>query len=366
MSRDQGKGGNVAGTNIFVFADTGSYSAPPSKGTGAFTGFTSNSIAVDRGLGPNSGLPVTLSDPIGAYANKAGAPRGFFPFTQGEQAYNNLMIPYGQRWAIWPESSFIALNPTTSLMYAPIVYCNTSGGSSFTYAGTTLVEVTVPSIGGPVANRIAPLLFPKSSIEWGVLGGVRSFGPSGINGGKVYIFGAGKTGLYIARTNATQVTDSSSYEFFQGSGVWNSTIPTNSNTKAVFTQGAFSTVDIFYSPRHLTFIMVFQNIYCDNNIYMRYLRPAKPILPTYAGGSQDDIASLLTTSSWGPTIVLLSLPAAGSGYTYGGGAHMGYFGADDITRGGNKMLLSWTAPTGQAGGSLATSYATLTAAVTFA
>lgn len=318
MSRDQGKGGNVAGVNIFVFADTGSYSAPPATGTGAFTGFVSNSIAVDRGLGPVSGNPVTLSDPIGAYANKAGAPRGFFPLTQGEQAYNNLMIPYSQRWAIWPESSFIPLNPTTSLMYAPIVYCNTSGGSSFTYAGTTLVEITVPSIGGPVANRIAPLLFPKGGIEWGCLGGVRSYGPSGTSGGRVYIFGAGKTGLYIGRTNATQVTDQTSYQFFQGNGIWNSTVPTASSNK-IFTQGAFSTVDIFYSPRHLTFIMIFQNVYCDNNIYWRYLKPSAPILPTYAGGTQDDIVEWITKSSWGPTSVLLSLPAAGSGYTYGGG-----------------------------------------------
>lgn len=318
MSRDQGKGGNVAGVNIFVFADTGAYSTPPASGVASFNGFTSNSIAVDRGMGPASGKPVTLSDPIGAYMNKNGATRGFIPWTAGEAAYNNMMISYSQRWAIWPESSFVPLNPTTSLLFAPIVYANTSGGSSFSYAGTTLVEITVPSIGGPVANRIAPLLFPKSSVEWGCMGGIRSFGPDGQTGGKVYILAsAGASGLYMGRTNATTVTDAASYEFYQGSGIWNSTVPTSTSTAKSITYGAFSTVDIFYSPRHLTFIMVFQNVYCDNNIYWRWLRASKPILPTYAGGSWDDMVEAITMYSWGPSAVLMALPAPASGYTYG-------------------------------------------------
>lgn len=45
--------------------------------------------------------------------------------------------------------------------------------------------------------------------------------------------------------------------------------------------------------------------------------------------------------------------------------NMGYFGANDITRGGNQMLLHWTHPTNEDAGSADTGYELQSAIVTW-
>ena len=133
-----------------------------------------------------------------------------------------------------------------------------------------------------------------------------------------------------------------------------------------FVSGGYSTADIFYSPRHLTFIMVFMDVYIDNKIYWQYLKATKPIIPTYAGGDDDDIAQYLTQYSWSGWTLLMNLPTPAQYYTYGAGMHAGYFGQKDITRGGTKMLLTWTAPTGKNGASASTGYSMMSAVATWA
>lgn len=155
------------------------------------------------------------------------------------------------------------------------------------------------------------------------------------------------------------------YEYYYPTTGWNKTLPAKGST-GYFANGVFSTVDIFYSPRHLTFIMVFQDGYVDNKLYWKYLEATKPILPTYAGGKDSDIAQYLTEYSWSAEILLFDLPIPATSYTYGGGMHPGYFGVDDITRGGNMMLVSWTSPTGDNAASAKTGYAIDTATVTWA
>lgn len=122
---------------------------------------------------------------------------------------------------------------------------------------------------------------------------------------------------------------------------------------------------MFYSPRHLTFIMVFMDIYVDNKIYWSYLKATKPIVPTYAGGSMSDIGQYITQYSWSSWILLMNLPTPGAYYAYGGGMHPGYFGETDITRGGNKMLLTWTSPTGLNAASVGTQYSMMSAVATW-
>ena len=127
--------------------------------------------------------------------------------------------------------------------------------------------------------------------------------------------------------------------------------------------GSFSAVDVFYSPRHLTFIMVFMNNYVDNTIYWRFLR-GPPIVPTYAGGNATDIAQYIYQYPWSGQGTLIKTTPRTS-FSYDGGATLGYFGADDISRGGNKMLLSWTEPNGYAANGNLTGYYLGTAMVTF-
>lgn len=253
-SRDQGKGGTINGQSFFVFADTNTFGPPSGGNDGVFTGAVSNSVALDLGMQPAHGQSLQLRDPVGAYATANGFLRGFVPFTQGESYFNGKG---NGRIAIWPESSIIPLTGTSALQYAPIIYINSTG---YHFAGTTMYEITIPSEGGPVANRVATRLFDTSSgVEWGCLGGVRSYGSSGTSGGNVYIFGNHPGGLMLARVPVDSVSKASAYTYWQGGNSWTSTQPQKASTTNTFIGGAFSTVDIFYSPRHLTFIAVYMD-----------------------------------------------------------------------------------------------------------
>lgn len=123
-------------------------------------------------------------------------------------------------------------------------------------------------------------------------------------------------------------------------------------------------VDVFYSPRHLTFIMVYLNGNVDNTFYFRYLKADHAILPPGATGGDPsaDYVEALVAHPWSEAQVLYKASPGLSGkYIYAGGVHQGYFGDSDITNGGTKMLLSWTAPTGLNPASETSEYQLLTA-----
>lgn len=130
----------------------------------------------------------------------------------------------------------------------------------------------------------------------------------------------------------------------------------------------FQDVDMFYSELHKTIFMVYMNIFADNTFYYRYLNVSSPIMTPFNGGdSNTDYVENILTQPWSKEQVLYEAPPSTSGrYVYAGGVHQGYFGADDITNGGTKMLLSWTAPTGQLPSSSNSEYQILTAEVNWA
>lgn len=212
-SRDSGRGGHIGNTHIFVFADTNTYTAPGSSGEGSFTGAVSNSVAMDVGMLAAEGKPPVIKDSMGSFASANGALRTFVPWTEGEIAYNLDNIGKS-RWAVWPAQSLITLNPTTALQYSPIVWINsTSSGVTYTQAGVTLCEITIGAA-GPVANRVATRLFDIGALQWGVIGGVRSYGSSGTSGGNVYIFGKVSQGLMLGRAPAASVADQSAVCYY--------------------------------------------------------------------------------------------------------------------------------------------------------
>lgn len=210
LSRDGGRGGFINGQHLFIFCDTGSYSTTSLASNGDFLDFVSSSVAVDVGMNALSGNPIHLQDGIGEWSDNVGRQRGFSPLTQGEQAYNIAMQGQGQRYAIWIESSIIPLDGETGLIYAPIVYDNVNTvtrAAVFTYTGNTLLRITAGGRGGPVASRPVRKLFDQDEPEWGVAGGLRSWGPSGIGGsdGKVYLFGGVSGGMLMARVAADSI-----------------------------------------------------------------------------------------------------------------------------------------------------------------
>ncbi len=128
-------------------------------------------------------------------------------------------------------------------------------------------------------------------------------------------------------------------------------------------------IDIFYSPRHLTFIAIYLTIYADSTFYFRYLQADSIILPPYAPGGKTtpDYVENILKYTWSEEKVLYKAnPGLDGNYIYSGGFHKGYYGSNDITNGGSKMLLSWTAPTGLDPSSFQSEYQLITAEVEWA
>ncbi|KAI9805324.1 MAG: hypothetical protein M1833_005777 [Piccolia ochrophora] len=371
LSRDGGKGGYLNGQKLFIFSDTGVYTTPTKGKDGTFLNFVSSSVAIDVGMNPLKKQSPTLEDGIGEWADSAGRMRGFAPLTQGEHSYNLAMQGQGQRYCIWPESSIIPLNHTHALLYAPIVYDNVNratGRTSFTYTGLTLLTVTTHIIGGPSANRFVDKLFYHNEVEWGSIAGMRSWGPSGIGGndGRIYVFGKVEWGLLVGRVDASRIDNRDSYEYWNGNNWAASMLDTSS--KAYFIDGAMMDADIFYSPRHLTFIIVYLTVWADNTFFYRYLDCPSAIYPQGVPGGQQsgDYAENLVKCPWSRERVLYKAAAGPTGqYIYAGGIQQGYFDADDITNGGYKMLLTWTVPTGSSPGSEASEYSLMSTIILF-
>ena len=218
LSRDGGRGGHLNGQHLFLFCDTGSYTATSSSVNGDFLGFVSSSVAVDIGMNGLNGKPLNIQDGIGQWSDDSGRMRGFAPLTEGEQSYNQVMQGKGQRYAIWPEASLIPLDAETGIIYAPIIYDNVNEDTKatvFTYTGTTLLSISIGGKAGPVAERVVKKIFDENDVEWGCSGGIRSWGPSGIGGsdGKVYVFGNIKGGLLLGRSSPQGIADRNSVSF---------------------------------------------------------------------------------------------------------------------------------------------------------
>lgn len=360
LSRDGGKGGCINGTRVFIFCDTATFQ------DGNMNGFVSSSIAVDNSLNGVSGEAIVLVDQIGEWQDDVGRMRGLGPMTTGEEAFNVQLSGQGYRYAVWPESSPILLNQTHALLYASLVYdevdMNTQA-ANFTTLGNTLLVVSIDPVYGPAAQRVVSQLFRENEVPWGSLGGLRSWGQSGVGGmdGMLYVFGQVDGGVLVARTNPFGIADRSTYSYWDGSA-WSSDMLPSDATSYLLDEPVMD-LDVFYSPYHGTFIMVYLTPNADNTFYFRYLMSETSIVPPYAGGTGDYVENIVK-NQWSNEQVLYKATAPPMAYIYAGGVHAGYFGDDDITNGGVQMLISWTEHTGQDAASPASGYSHMTVIVT--
>lgn len=360
LSRDGGKGGCINGTQVFIFCDTATFQ------DGNMNGFVSSSIAVDITLNGINGNAIVLVDQIGEWQDDVGRMRGLSPMTTAEEAFNIQLSGQGYRYAIWPESSPILLNETHALLYASLVYDEvdmSTQAANFTTLGNTLLVVSIDPVYGPGAQRVVNQMFQESEVSWGSLGGLRSWGKSGVGGmdGMLYLFGQADGGVLVARTNPFGITNRSAYTYWNGS-TWSASMLHSDYTSYLLDEPVMD-LDVFYSPYHGTFIMVYLTPFADNTFYFRYLMSDTAILPPYAGGTGDYVESIVK-NQWSSEEVLYKAAAPPMAYIYAGGVHTGYFGNNDITNGGTKMLISWTEHTGEEAASPATGYSHMTAVLT--
>lgn len=142
------------------------------------------------------------------------------------------------------------------------------------------------------------------------------------------------------------------------------------SSQAFFISGSpLMDVDIFYSPRHLTFIAVYLTAYADSAFYYRYLKADSAVIPSYAPGGDEsaDAVEKMVQHDWSEERLLYQARKGLEGhYVYAGGVHQGYYGTDDITNGGSRMLLSWTSPTGLDPSTLKSEYEIVTAEIVWA
>lgn len=208
--RDGGHGSKIGDTVFFVFSDTNSYYAPNILGgAGPWTGMVSASIGIDVGMGPLSGKPLTLGSPIGSFVGDSGNPRVPFQMTIAETQYPWKVD--GSRYFLWQAGSGIPLTKDVSIFYTKLMLQIKDGPAYF--SGMTLSEATVPVSQQPIFNRTVPLLFDGKRRSWGEIGGIRSWGCSGVGGndGMVYLFTTTPTndGLVVGRVAASFVHDAS-------------------------------------------------------------------------------------------------------------------------------------------------------------
>lgn len=128
----------------------------------------------------------------------------------------------------------------------------------------------------------------------------------------------------------------------------------NHNDKAVIIKGGFSRGDIFFSRLHGTFIFVYMNGHVDSTFYYRKLLVPKPIEAPFpaipkSSSEWDALAENIWKHPWSTeeTILLKTVPHQDTGFNYAGSVARGFFGEDDISEGGNKLLLTWTIRTGR-------------------
>jgi hypothetical protein len=360
LSRDGGKGCCINGTNIFIFCDTATFQ------DGTMNGFVSSSVAVDFTANGLDGKPIVLVDQLGEWQDDVGRMRGLSPMTTAEEAFNIQLSGQGYRYAVWPESSPIPLNETHALLYASLVYDEvdmSTQAANFTTLGNTLLIVSIDPVYGPGAQRVVNQMFQENEVGWGSLGGLRSWGRSGVGGmdGMLYLFGQVDEGVLVARTNPFGITDRLTYSYWDGS-TWSSGMLPSDATSYLLDDPVMD-LDVFYSPYHGTFIMVYLTPDADNTFYYRYLMSDTAIIPPYAGGTVDYVEHIIK-NQWSSEQVLYKAATPPMAYIYAGGVHAGYFGNNDITNGGTKMLISWTEHTGQDAASPATGYSHMTAVIT--
>lgn len=355
ISRDGGKGGTINRTHLFIFCDTASFADEQ-----GMVGFVSSSVATDDGMKALYGEPLDLVDNLGEWQDDVGRMRGFAPMTVGEESFNIDLSGNGYRYAVWPESSLIPLNGSHGLIYPALVYDVVDMKTQtavFNKIGNSVLLVSVDPTYGPSAQRIIPQLFTQGQVAFGTLGGIRSWGVSGNGGndGHVYLFGQGNNGVLVARTIPSGLIDLSTYEYWDGND-WTKAMP-SPLSNGVILDIQVQDLDVVYVPALHSFLMIYLNTLADNTFYYRYLP-----LDLNADDKDFDVDDIVK-SKWSDEKVLAKIDAPAQGYIYAGGMHAGYFGDDDITNGGYKILISWTEHTGKDAAAPESGYAHKTALV---
>lgn len=349
VSRDGGHSTLVSGNIVWLYDDTECFDKK-----GAQLSFVSNTASYSTQ--PLSNVTaVTDFGVIGVGHEKDGSPKnailadtsvgtgGWVPFQSDELEFNEQMKPR-ERVAIWPGTAPTSISTDQSFLFAPLVYVDMhpqDPAKEYQGRGMTLIAITAtPS--GPVATRQGNLVIPGTEIGFGGFTSVLGRKPTEGSLDKdnesrdVYLFGVTDSGLQIARTDVSDLSQFSKYSFWDPASMKFTDSPPKKgliDNKKIYMPGTFSSGSVFYSPYFRTFIMIYFNKQVDSTFYIRYLdlsAPLKKDSTWKAGGKhgksiEAEDAEALVCYSWSAQQKLYASPPGKGGFNYAGSPHPEFF-----------------------------------------
>jgi len=249
--RDGGGGGKINGDNIMMFSD-GLYTSSgyPADDMSNVLGFTSNSIACSNCDG--QGL-TSLQD----FGTTDTGPKQQVPFIDGENPTDT---------AVWPNQNIASLcGGTCGVSFPQVIDRNAFKAGQDGLLYNTGVKIGLTGF-GPAVERPQKALFNRGEPLFGTFATM-----VGVDG-YLYMFAtitktsAQSNGLKMARVPVDLWADRSQYQYWDGS-TWSMQMPAYADPSAnilMYSQNGFGTEygpgtgDIWYSPPHGLYVMVFQ------------------------------------------------------------------------------------------------------------
>lgn len=307
--RDGGGGGTVGGKHLIIFADGMYTKGKPPTDPGLIVSFVSNSIAVaGEASSPTERKLTNVTD----YGSSSRGPDLAVPFLtdQGE----NVM-----RTAIWPNHNIAALpgsNGTRGVAFSEVIDRELFKQQKFALLYNTPIEIHIDGHSGkPTVTRKVKNLFNVGEPMFGSFCVVYpEIMSPGSNDGYLYMFGRvseaknpKSNGLKLARVRAEGYADRGQYEFWDGHQFGRQIPEMNDGGAAnVFnwSQDVFGKCygpgsgDIWWSPLHNEYIMLFQNAAAaiDDSLYLTH--------------------SKSLTGGWSKPVCVWKIPRFEDGYSY--------------------------------------------------
>ncbi|KAK9433306.1 hypothetical protein V1505DRAFT_362294 [Lipomyces doorenjongii] len=306
LDRDGGGSCSIGNRTFWFFCDT-----IVADSTGAFRGFTSNSVALALDYNHAGWLrDISASSTYGVFAA--------IPYTDEEATLSKDVF---NRYAIWTYTDCVAVSDTSAVHFWEVVQY--SSGVGPISRGTTMAVYNIdPDKNELTVTREEQFFYSGDGYAYGSFANV-------VVDGIAYLYALDSTyssrqDVHLARAPVSQITDKSTWSYFDAaSGEWSSTQPSasvrNAAAAVISNSMPFSSGNIYYSEYHNQYLLVFFNNWIDNTF--RVLSA-----PTPAGPWTTDNKVLYET-------------VEGKSYNYGAQSTPVYYQTGGELGGKNLMLV---------------------------
>ncbi|KAK9384660.1 hypothetical protein V1515DRAFT_610796 [Lipomyces mesembrius] len=308
LDRDGGGSCSLSNRTFWFFCDT-----IVADSTGAFRGFTSNSVALAMNYNHAGWLrDISASSTYGVFAA--------IPYTDEEESLSKDIF---NRYAIWTYTNCVALSDTTAVHFWEVVQF--SAGVDTISRGTTMAVYNLdPDKHELTVTREEQYCYTGERYAYGSFANV-------VVDGIAYLYALDATyssrqDVHLACAPVSQLTDTSTWRYYDAaSGKWSSTQPSpserNASAAVISNSMPFSSGNIYYSEYHNQYLLVFFNNWIDN--MFRVLSAPTPVGP------------------WTTDNKVIFEAPEGKSYNYGAQSTPVYYQTDG-QQGGKDLMLAYT------------------------